>query len=108
RMNNPSEKERIIDDILHQAGSNLKEAEYIASQLQLGKSSEEITTDVRVSNQVSIAPILLIFVLFFVAYVLKSYATSMVAFSYALLVCFRLVFYKFIFSPAASPNKRRA
>jgi len=104
-MNNPSVKERVIDDILHQAGSNLKEAEYIASQLQLGKSSEEITTEVRESNQVSIAPILLVFVLFFVAYVLKSYATSMVAFSYALLVCFRLVFYRFIFMPATSKRK---
>ncbi|MFH0977649.1 MAG: tyrosine-type recombinase/integrase [Spirochaetota bacterium] len=104
-MTDPQAKERIIDDILHQASSNLKEAEYIASQLQLGKSSEEITTDVRESNQVSIAPILLIFVLFFVAYVLKSYATSMVAFSYALLVCFRLVFYRFIFMPATSKNK---
>lgn len=104
-MTNPQAKESVIDDILHQAGNNLKEAEYIASQLQLGKAPEEITTEVRESNQVSIAPILLIFVLFFVAYVLKSYATSMVAFSYALLVCFRLVFYKFIFTPATSKRK---
>jgi hypothetical protein len=104
-MTDPQAKERIIDDILHQASSNLKEAEYIASQLQLGKSSEEITTEVRESNQVSIAAFLLVFVLFFVAYVLKSYATSMVAFSYALLVCFRLVFYRFIFMPATSKKK---
>lgn len=104
-MTSPQAKESIIDDILHQSGNNLKEAEYIASQLQLGKSSEEITTEVRESNQVSIAPILLVFVLFFVAYVLKSYATSMVAFSYALLVCFRLVFYRFIFMPATSKRK---
>lgn len=93
-------KERIVDDILHQAGDNLKEAEYIARQLQLGKSEEEITTEERLSNQVSIAPLLLIVVLFFAAYVLKSYATSMVAFSYALLVVFRLVFYRYFFYPS--------
>ena len=68
---------------------------------------EEVVTPDRESNQVSIAPVLLIFVLFFVAYVLKSYATSMVAFSYALLVVFRLVFYRYIFMPAAT-NKRKA
>lgn len=98
--NDPQKKERLIDDILHQSGDNLKEAEYIARQLQLGKSNEEITTEERESNQVSIAPVLLIFVLFFVAYVLKSYATSMVAFSYALLVVFRLVFYRYLFYPS--------
>ena len=99
---NPQKKERLVDDILHQSGDNLKEAEYIANQLTLGKTSEEVLTPDRESNQVSIAPFLLIFVLFFVAYVLKSYATSMVAFSYALLVVFRLVFYKYIFMPASS------
>jgi len=93
-------KERIVDDILHQAGDNLKEAEYIARQMQLGKQEEEITTEEREANQVSIAPVLLIFVLFFVAYILKSYATSMVAFSYALLVVFRLVFYRYLFYPS--------
>lgn len=98
--NDTNKKERIVDDILHQAGDNLKEAEYIARQLQLGKSEEEITTEEREANQVSIAPVLLIFVLFFVAYVLKSYATSMVAFSYALLVVFRLVFYRYLFYPS--------
>lgn len=98
--NDTNKKERIIDDILHQAGDNLKEAEYIARQLQLGKSEQEITTEEREANQVSIAPVLLIFVLFFVAYVLKSYATSMVAFSYSLLVVFRLVFYRYLFYPS--------
>jgi len=98
--NDTHKKERIVDDILHQAGDNLKEAEYIARQLQLGKSEEEITTEEREANQVSIAPVLLIFVLFFIAYVLKSYATSMVAFSYALLVVFRLVFYRYLFYPS--------
>ncbi len=102
-LNDPRKKELIVDDILHQAGDNLKEAEYIASQLTLGKTNEEVVTPDRESNQVSIAPVLLIFVLFFVAYVLKSYATSMVAFSYALLVVFRLIFYRYLFMPA---NKR--
>jgi len=98
--NDTHKKERIVDDILHQAGDNLKEAEYIARQMQLGKQEEEITTEEREANQVSIAPVLLIFVLFFVAYILKSYATSMVAFSYALLVVFRLVFYRYLFYPS--------
>ncbi len=106
-LNDPRKKELIVDDILHQSGDNLKDAEYIAGQLTLGKSNEEVVTPDRESNQVSIAPVLLIFVLFFVAYVLKSYATSMVAFSYALLVVFRLVFYRYIFMPAAT-NKRKA
>ncbi len=100
-LNNPKKKELIVDDILHQSGDNLKEAEYIAGQLTLGKSNEEVSTPDRESNQVSIAPILLIFVLFFFAYVLKSYATSMVALSYALMVVFRLVFYRYIFMPAS-------
>ena len=107
QLNNPRKKELIVDDILHQSGDNLKEAEYIAGQLTLGKSNEEVTTPERALNQVSIAPVLLIFVLFFVAYVLKSYASSMVAFGYAMLVVFRLIFYKYIFMPTAS-NRRSA
>lgn len=106
-MNDTVRKERIVDDILHTAGDNIKEAEYIANQLQLGKTTEEITTQEREENQVSIAPFLLIVLLFFVAYVLKSYATSLVAFSYAILVVFRLIFYKYIFTPAASTAKRK-
>ena len=43
-MNDHAKKERIVDDILHTAGDNIKEAEYIANQLQLGKTTEEITT----------------------------------------------------------------
>jgi len=105
-MTDPARKERVVDDILHQAGDNLKEAEYIASQVSLGKTGEEITTEERSDNQVSIAPFLLIMVLFFVAWVLKSYATTMVAFSYAMLVVFRLVFYKYIFTPTATARKR--
>lgn len=105
-MNDQAKKERIVDDILHTAGDNIKEAEYIANQLQLGKTTEEITTQEREQNQVSIAPFLLIMCLFFVAYVLKSYATSLVAFSYAVLVVFRLIFYKYIFSPTASTRKK--
>jgi len=101
QITNPRKKEMLIDDVLHQSGDNLKEAEYIARQLTMGKTSEEVITDERVSNQVSIAPVLLIFVLFFVAYVLKSYASAMVAFSYALLVVFRLVFYRYMFMPAS-------
>jgi len=99
-MNDHDKKDQVISDILHTAGENIKEAEYISNQLQLGKTTDEVVTEERVSNQVSIAPVLLIFVLFFVAYTLKSYATSMVAFSYAMLVVFRLIFYKFIFVPA--------
>jgi hypothetical protein len=105
-MTDPRQKERVVDDILHQAGENLKEAEYIASQITLGKTGEEITTEERTDNQVSIAPFLLICVLFFVAWVLKSYATTMVAFSYAMLVVFRLVFYKYIFTPTANARKK--
>jgi len=101
QITNPRKKEMLIDDVLHQSGDNLKEAEYIARQLTMGKSSEEVITNERISNQVSIAPVLLIFVLFFVAYVLKSYASAMVAFSYALLVVFRLVFYRYMFMPAS-------
>jgi len=101
QVTNPRKKEMLIDDVLHQSGDNLKEAEYIARQMTMGKTSEEVITDERVSNQVSIAPVLLIFVLFFVAYVLKSYASAMVAFSYALLVVFRLVFYRYMFMPAS-------
>jgi hypothetical protein len=97
----PRKKELLIDDVLHQAGDNLKEAEYIARQLTMGKTSEEVITDERINNQVSIAPFLLILVLFFAAYVLKSYASAMVALSYALLVVFRMVFYKYIFMPAS-------
>ncbi len=106
-MNDQSHKERIVDDILHTAGDNIKEAEYIANQLQLGKTTEEITTQEREQNQVSIAPFLLVMCLFFVAYVLKSYATSLVAFSYAMLVVFRLIFYKYIFTPTASAKQRK-
>jgi len=101
QITNPRKKEMLIDDVLHQSGDNLKEAEYIARQMTMGKTSEEVITDERISNQVSIAPVLLIFVLFFVAYVLKSYASAMVAFSYALLVVFRLVFYRYMFMPAS-------
>jgi len=105
-MNDQAKKDRIVDDILHTAGDNIKEAEYIANQLQLGKTTEEITTQEREQNQVSIAPFLLITLLFFIAYVLKSYATSLVAFSYAVLVVFRLIFYKYIFTPTASTRKK--
>jgi hypothetical protein len=101
QITDPRKKELLIDDVLHQAGDNLKEAEYISRQLTMGKTSEEVITDERISNQQSIAPFLLIFVLFFVAFVLKSYASGMVALSYALLVVFRLVFYKYIFMPAS-------
>jgi len=101
QITNPRKKELMIDDVLHQAGDNLKEAEYISRQMTMGKSSEEVITDERVDNQVSIAPFLLILVLFFAAYVLKSYASAMVALSYALLVVFRMVFYKYIFMPAS-------
>jgi hypothetical protein len=101
QITDPRKKELLIDDVLHQAGDNLKEAEYISRQMTMGKTSEEVITDERISNQQSIAPFLLIFVLFFVAFVLKSYASGMVALSYALLVVFRLVFYKYIFMPAA-------
>lgn len=101
QITDPRKKELMIDDVLHQAGDNLKEAEYISRQMTMGKSSEEVITDERVDNQVSIAPFLLILVLFFAAYVLKSYASAMVALSYALLVVFRMVFYKYIFMPAS-------
>ena len=101
QITNPRKKELMIDDVLHQAGDNLKEAEYISRQMTMGKTSEEVITDERIDNQVSIAPFLLILVLFFAAYVLKSYASAMVALSYALLVVFRMVFYKYIFMPAS-------
>ena len=100
QITDPRKKELMIDDVLHQAGDNLKEAEYISRQMTMGKTSEEVITDERIDNQVSIAPFLLILVLFFAAYVLKSYASAMVALSYALLVVFRMVFYKYIFMPA--------
>ena len=101
QITNPRKKELLIDDVLHQAGDNLKEAEYIARQMTMGKTHDEVITDERIDNQESIAPFLLILVLFFAAYVLKSYASAMVALSYALLVVFRLVFYKYIFMPAS-------
>ena len=101
QITNPRKKELLIDDVLHQAGDNLKEAEYIARQMTMGKTHDEVITDERTDNQVSIAPFLLILVLFFAAYVLKSYASAMVALSYALLVVFRMVFYKYIFMPAS-------
>lgn len=101
QITDPRKKELMIDDVLHQAGDNLKEAEYISRQMTMGKTSEEVITDERIDNQVSIAPFLLILVLFFAAYVLKSYASAMVALSYALLVVFRMVFYKYIFMPAS-------
>lgn len=104
-MNNAAEKERIVNDILHAGGGNIREAVYVARQMELGKTADEISTDERAANQVSIAPALVIVVLFFAAYVLKSYATSMVALSYALLVVFRLVFYRYIFTPAISRSK---
>ena len=105
RMTDPDRKERVVDEILHTAGDNLKEAEYIARQMQLGKSNDEIESGERASLQVSIAPVLTIVLLFFVAWVLKSYATSMVAFSYAVLVVFRMIFYRYIFTPAISKRK---
>ncbi len=37
-MTDPKKKENLVDDILHNSGENLKEAEYIARKLQLGKS----------------------------------------------------------------------
>lgn len=101
QITNPRKKELLIDDVLHQAGDNLKEAEYIARQMTMGKTHDEVITDERLENQESIAPFLLILVLFFAAYVLKSYASAMVALSYALLVVFRMVFYKYIFMPAS-------
>lgn len=101
QITNPRKKELLIDDVLHQAGDNLKEAEYIARQMTMGKTHDEVITDERIDNQESIAPFLLILVLFFAAYVLKSYASAMVALSYALLVVFRMVFYKYIFMPAS-------
>ena len=105
RMTDPDRKERVVDELLHTAGDNLKEAEYIARQMQLGKSNDEIESGERASLQVSIAPVLTIVLLFFVAWVLKSYATSMVAFSYAVLVVFRMIFYRYIFTPAISKRK---
>jgi energy-coupling factor transporter ATP-binding protein EcfA2 len=99
-------KEHIVNDILHSAGENLKEAEYIARQMQLGKSTDEIVTPERYSNQVSIAPVLLMILLFFFSYVVKSYTSSMLAFSYALIVVFRFVFYRLIISRTMS--RRRA
>lgn len=105
QINDVHKKETLISDILHSSGENLKEAEYMANQLKLGKASAEIVSEERESNQVTIAPALLIVVLFFTAWVLKSYATTIAAFSYAMMVVFRLVFYKYIFSPAASTRK---
>ncbi|MBP9024383.1 MAG: tyrosine-type recombinase/integrase [Spirochaetes bacterium] len=104
-MQDLERKENIISDIIHSSGDNIKEAVYISRQLQLGKSSEDITTAERSSNQVSIAPVLVIFILFFFAYVLKSYASSIVALSYAVMVVFRLVFYRYIFTPTISRSK---
>jgi len=95
-MVDQKQKEYVINDILHSAGDNLKEAEYIARQLQFGKSTEEIVTSERSSNQVSIAPLLLLVLLFFFSYVVKSYTSSMIAFSYAALIVFRFVFYRLI------------
>jgi hypothetical protein len=100
------QKEKIVDDILLSTGNNIKEAVYMVHQLQLGRNPEDIQTEERESNQVSIGPALLIMVLFFAAYVLKSYAAGMVALSYAILVVFRLVFYKYIFMPASSNKKK--
>ncbi len=100
------QKEKIVDDILLSTGNNIKEAVYMVHQLQLGRRPEEVQTEERESNQVSIAPAMLIMVLFFAAYVLKSYATAMVALSYAILVIFRLIFYKYIFMPASSNKKQ--
>ncbi len=93
-----TKKEHIVNDILHSSGDNLKEAEYIARQMQLGKTTEEIVTPERCSNQVSIAPLLLMVMLFFFSYVVKSYTSSMIAFSYAMIVVFRFVFYRLIMS----------
>jgi len=104
-MNDVHKKEIIVDDILHSSGDNLKSAEYIAKQIQMGKKAEEIVVDDQDGKEISIAPVLLIVVLFFFAWVLKSYATSMVALSYALLMVFRLVFMRYFFMPA---NRKRS
>jgi len=100
QMTDHKKKEAIVDDILHTAGENLKEAEYIASQLQLGKTTEEITTVERQCNQVSLSPILLIVMLFFFAILFKSYTASAVALGYALMVVFRMIFARYLFTPA--------
>lgn len=104
QMNDIKKKDIIVDDILHASGDNLKEAAYISSQMQLGKSINDINTEERESNQVSIAPALLLIVLFFFSWVLKSYTTSIVAMSYAMLVVFRMIFMRFMFMPA---NRKR-
>lgn len=101
----PRTKERIVDDMLHSSGDNLKQAEYLANQLQLGKSTEDIINDERENNQVSITPVLLIMVLFFCSYAIKSYAPSYVAFSYAMLVVFRIFFYRFLFAPLTTKKR---
>jgi len=102
----PTKKENVINDILHSSGENLKEADYIARQMQLGKSSEEIVSPERYQNQVSIAPLLLLVLLFFFSYVIKSYTSSMIAFSYAMIIVFRFVFFRLIISKTLS--RRRA
>jgi len=103
-MNDQIQKGKIIDDIALGSGNNLREAVYIATQMQLGKRAGEIKSEVRESKQVSIAPVLLIVVLFFFSWVLKSYTTSIVAMSYAMLIVFRMVFMRFMFMPA---NRKR-
>jgi len=105
-MNDQAKKDNLINDVLHSSGENIKEAEYIINQMQLGKSPDEISSQEREANLVSVAPILLIFVLFFCAWVLKSYTTSMVAMSYAMLIVFRLVFMRFMFMPANRKRKQ--
>jgi len=99
QMNDQVMKETVVNDILHSSGENLKKAAYIAAQMQLGRSTQDIITDDD-EDVVYIAPALLVVVLFFCAWVLKSYTTSVVAMSYAMLVVFRLVFMRFMFMPA--------
>ncbi|HRZ29041.1 MAG TPA: tyrosine-type recombinase/integrase [Spirochaetota bacterium] len=89
----------VIDKIADSSGGNIKEAVYMLKQMQLGKNPEEIISEIREKEMVYIGPFLLLIVLFFIAWVYKSYNTVMIAKGYAFFFVFKIFFMRYIFVP---------
>jgi DNA replication protein DnaC len=99
------QKDRILDKIMDKSGDNLKEAKYVITQMNLGRRPEDIVTSSEASNEVSIAPFIILGFMVLVLLVIKTVAVSI--FTTVIIVSWlaRFAFTRFLFNPALRASK---
>ncbi len=104
-LGNHKEKQIRISEIFRQVGFDLKQAKIMIKNMENGKDIEDIYVENSSTDKQYIGDFLLFGVLFFFIYKIKAITAGNAAWSYALLVVFRIFFMKKIMNPSSKVSR---